>query len=155
MISTKVFRRLYATEAKQTGKLLLNLVLPHKTLISKTQVSQVNVSSTEGDMGILADHVPTIAQLKPGVVEVFKTSAADKPEKFFVSGGFAVINPDSSLNINAVEGFTLDDIDYNAAKKASDEANRRLSSATTDLERATAKIELEVYSAIEVAQKAR
>ncbi|KAJ3079545.1 delta subunit of the central stalk of mitochondrial F1F0 ATP synthase, atp16, partial [Quaeritorhiza haematococci] len=66
--------------------------------------------SSDGDMGILADHVPTVAQLKPGVVEIFVPN--EKSQRFFVSGGFAVINPDSTLNINAVEAFTLDQLDF-------------------------------------------
>jgi hypothetical protein len=44
-------------------------------------VQQVNLSATSGDMGILANHVPTIQQLKPGVVEV--VSDANKKQKFF------------------------------------------------------------------------
>jgi hypothetical protein len=44
------------------------------------EATQVNLSSSEGDMGILADHVPTIAQLNPGVLEVI---SSDKSRKFF------------------------------------------------------------------------
>ena len=33
-------------------------------------VDQVNLPSTSGDMGLLADHVPMISQLRPGVVDV-------------------------------------------------------------------------------------
>jgi F0F1-type ATP synthase epsilon subunit len=39
-------------------------------------VGQVNVSSTDGDLGILAGHVPVILQLRPGVLEVFTEGSA-------------------------------------------------------------------------------
>jgi F-type H+-transporting ATPase subunit delta len=44
--------------------------------------AQVNLPSTAGDMGILSHHVPTIVQLKPGVVEVI-TELSQPGEKFF------------------------------------------------------------------------
>ncbi|KAJ3053048.1 delta subunit of the central stalk of mitochondrial F1F0 ATP synthase, atp16 [Rhizophlyctis rosea] len=143
--------RTYATEATPgAGKLLLNFSAPHQTYLRNIEVQQVNLSSTDGDMGILADHVPTIAELKPGVIEIF--SSSDKPKKFFVSGGFASINPDSTLNINAVEAFALEDVDFDAARRALDDANRR-SNTGTDLEKVTAKVEAEVYEALLAAQK--
>jgi F-type H+-transporting ATPase subunit delta len=77
--------------------------------MSKKVVTQVNLSTTEGDMGILAGHVPTIFQLVPSVLSVV---GAESTEKYFVSGGFAVVNPDSSLNVNAVEAFPLKDLDF-------------------------------------------
>lgn len=43
-------------------------------------VKQVDLASTSGDFGILPDHVPSIALLKPGVVRVYE---ADGIKKFF------------------------------------------------------------------------
>ncbi|KAJ1566042.1 ATP synthase subunit delta, mitochondrial [Nowakowskiella sp. JEL0078] len=119
------------------------------SILNKVEATQVNLVSTDGEIGVLADHVPTIAQLVPGVLEVFTPS--EKPKKFFVSGGFAIMNPDSTLNINAVEAVPIDEIDFDAAKKASDEASRKLASATSEEEKATLKIELGVYEAISYA----
>ncbi|KAF7720605.1 delta subunit of the central stalk of mitochondrial F1F0 ATP synthase, atp16, partial [Apophysomyces ossiformis] len=42
------------------------------TIYKATDVQQVNLAATSGDTGILANHVPTIEQLNPGVVEVIK-----------------------------------------------------------------------------------
>ncbi len=58
-------------------------------------------------MGILAGHVPIVVELKPSVL----TLIGAETEKYFVSGGFAIVNPDSSLNINAVEAVKLDELD--------------------------------------------
>ncbi|CAG8524165.1 10862_t:CDS:2 [Diversispora eburnea] len=46
-------------------------------------------------------------QLKPGIIEI--TENPNSTKKYFVSGGFAVMNSNSSLDINAVEAFPLDD----------------------------------------------
>lgn len=42
---------------------------------------QVNLPATAGDMGVLANHVPTIQQLKPGVVEVM--DGGNETKSFF------------------------------------------------------------------------
>jgi F-type H+-transporting ATPase subunit delta len=57
-------------------------------------------------MGVLANHVASIEQLKPGLVEIMEESGS---KQFFLSGGFAVVQPDSKLSINAVEGYPLED----------------------------------------------
>lgn len=39
---------------------------------------QVNLAAETGDMGVLANHVPSIEQLKPGLVEVIEESGGSK-----------------------------------------------------------------------------
>ena len=39
---------------------------------------QVNVPAESGEMGILAQHVPSIEQLKPGLVEIIEESGGNK-----------------------------------------------------------------------------
>jgi F-type H+-transporting ATPase subunit delta len=41
-------------------------------------VVQVNIPAVSGEMGILAHHVPSIEQLKPGLVEVIEESGGSK-----------------------------------------------------------------------------
>lgn len=60
-------------------------------------------------------HVPTIAELRPGVVAVHKELDKDV-EKFFVSGGFAFAHADSSVEITAVEATKIEDLDPSAVK---------------------------------------
>ena len=52
-----------------------------QTFFNASPVSQVNVPSTTGEFGILPDHVPVIAALKPGVVTV--TDKDGKETKYF------------------------------------------------------------------------
>ncbi|RKP36004.1 F1 complex, delta/epsilon subunit of ATPase [Dimargaris cristalligena] len=139
-----------APVAAAAGKLTLNFVLPHQVVLSKTTVQQVNLAGSSGDLGILADHVPSIEQLKPGVVEVI-IDGSQPAKKWFVSGGFAIMNPDSSLNINAVEAFALDEIDVEAVRQQSQEAERVANGSGTEYEKAAAKAQLEVYEALQAA----
>lgn len=67
----------------------------------------MNIPATSGDMGVLANHVPSIEQLKAGILEIF-TEGGNK-EEYFVAGGFAVVQPGSKLSINAVEAYKLED----------------------------------------------
>ena len=51
--------------------------------IYKSQdVAQVNIAATSGDMGILANHVPSIESLKPGVLEVIESSGGQSKKWF-------------------------------------------------------------------------
>ncbi len=68
-----------------------------------------------GDFGVMPGHVPTVAQLRPGVVTVHKT--LDKEiEKYFVSSGFAFVHADSSTDVCAVEAVKLEDLDPEAVR---------------------------------------
>ena len=59
------------------------------------EVVQVNIAAESGEMGVLAHHVPSIEQLKPGIVEVIEESGSTKQffRTFYTigdSGGFIV-----------------------------------------------------------------
>jgi F-type H+-transporting ATPase subunit delta len=41
-----------------------------KAIYKSQDVVQVNIPAESGEMGVLANHVPSIEQLKPGLVEV-------------------------------------------------------------------------------------
>jgi F-type H+-transporting ATPase subunit delta len=52
----------------------------------------VNLAAETGEMGILANHVPSIEQLKPGLVEVIEESGS---KQFFrESSGFRILGND-------------------------------------------------------------
>ncbi|KAF9438008.1 delta subunit of the central stalk of mitochondrial F1F0 ATP synthase, atp16 [Entomortierella beljakovae] len=143
--------RSYATEAAATG-LRLNFALPHQTLYKDVSVLQVNIAADSGDMGILDSHVPSIERLRPGVVEVIESASV---KKFFVSGGFAIMNPDSTLNINAVEAFPVEDFSPEAIRNNLAEAQRLATSAPTEEEKVAARIEVEVLESLQAAVNAK
>lgn len=55
--------------------------MKQQALFSSTEVVQVNIPAATGDMGILANHVPSIEALRPGVVEVIESG--NTSQKFF------------------------------------------------------------------------
>ncbi|KIW51389.1 ATP synthase subunit delta, mitochondrial [Exophiala xenobiotica] len=142
-------RRGYAEAV--SDKIKLSLALPHQSIYKSQDVVQVNIPAESGEMGILAQHVPSIEQLKPGLVEIIQENGENK--QFFLSGGFAVVQPDSNLSINAVEGFPLEDFSEEAIKSQISEAQKIASGSGSEQDIAEAKIELEVLESLQAAMK--
>lgn len=76
-------------------KLQLKIVTPEK-LILEELVDQVTVPTTEGEITILADHIPLIASLKSGDM-VAVSNGENIP--MAVVGGFVEINKTENLTI--------------------------------------------------------
>jgi hypothetical protein len=88
-------RSLHATGARfaddaagGAGGLTLNFTMPTKSLYAETAVEMVILPGGDGMFGVMPSHVPTITELKPGVISVQET-AGGPLSKYFVSGGFA------------------------------------------------------------------
>lgn len=73
------------------------------------------VPAVTGDFGVMPGHVPTVAQLRPGVITVH-TQLDKDVEKYFVSSGFAFVHADSSADVVAVEAVKLDELDTEAVR---------------------------------------
>lgn len=117
------------------------LLPTQKVLILGGNSVQVNLSAESGDMGVLANHVPSIEQLKPGLVEVVEEQGS---KQWFVSGGFAVVQPNSSLSVNAVEAYPLEDFSAENVRNQIAEAQKVASGSGSEVDIAEANIELEV-----------
>ncbi|PCH34503.1 hypothetical protein WOLCODRAFT_87514 [Wolfiporia cocos MD-104 SS10] len=98
------------SHAEVSDKIKLSLVLPHQSIFTSTDVIEVNITATTRDMGILANHVPSIEPLCPGVVEVIESGSVSK--KWFVSGGFTTVHPNDKLTIGVVEAVSLEDFSW-------------------------------------------
>jgi len=61
----------------------------------------VIIPGADGMFGVLPGHVPTISELKPGVLEV--TTAPGEIQKYFISSGFAFAHVDSTLDVCGIE----------------------------------------------------
>jgi len=49
-----------------------------QAIFKSADVVQVNIPAESGEMGVLANHVPSIEQLKPGLVEVIEEGGSSK-----------------------------------------------------------------------------
>merc|ERR1712098_957982 len=139
-----VQRRGYAEAV--SDKIKLSLALPHQAIYKSQDVVQVNIPAESGEMGVLANHVPSIEQLKPGLVEVIEESGGAK--QFFLSGGFATVQPDSTMSINAPEGYALEDFSADAIRNQIAEAQKVANGSGSEQDIAEAKIELEVLETL-------
>jgi F-type H+-transporting ATPase subunit delta len=54
------------------------LTTSQQSVYKSQDVVQVNIPAESGEMGVLANHVPSIEQLKPGLIEVIEESGGSK-----------------------------------------------------------------------------
>jgi F-type H+-transporting ATPase subunit epsilon len=83
-----------------------NLVAPDKLLFSG-EVDQVDVPGMDGDFGVLADHAPLVALLRPGMLTVKVGADA---QRIVIFGGFAEVSP-QGLTVLADYATSLEDLD--------------------------------------------
>ena len=104
----------------------------------------------DGMFGVMPNHVPTITEVKPGVVSVQET-AGGPLTKYFVSGGFASIDSGSVLNVTVLEAVTFDELDPDAVKTGLAQYSAAYASATDDYAKSEAEIGVQVYQAMSYA----
>ena len=83
-----------------------DLVSPEKLLFSG-EVDQVDVPGSEGDFGVLAQHAPLVATLKPGILTVH---SGNNRQRIVVFGGFAEVSP-AGLTVLADNAVPIDELD--------------------------------------------
>jgi F-type H+-transporting ATPase subunit epsilon len=83
-----------------------DLVSPEKLLFSG-DVEQVDVPGSQGDFGVLANHAPYVATLRPGILTVHGASGT---QKIVVLGGFAEVSV-QGLTVLADVAEAVEDID--------------------------------------------
>eukprot|EP00567_Pseudictyota_dubia_P018427 CAMPEP_0197434182 /NCGR_PEP_ID=MMETSP1175-20131217/1949_1 /TAXON_ID=1003142 /ORGANISM="Triceratium dubium, Strain CCMP147" /LENGTH=168 /DNA_ID=CAMNT_0042962805 /DNA_START=67 /DNA_END=573 /DNA_ORIENTATION=+ len=143
-----IARRAMSSAPEASGAMTLNFNLPHETIYSGANVSQVIVPGAAGEYGITADHVPIVAQLKPGVLQIMHDGSGE-PEKYFVAGGFSLTHPNSVTDISCPEAVKLDDIDSAAVQKNFEAAKSAFSSAESGSSaQAEAQVDMEVNRAM-------
>lgn len=144
----QTLKRTYASEAAASDVLKLQFALPHNVLYQNKAVKQVNLPLQTGRAGILPNHVPIVEQLSAGVVEVFENDSTTVTKKYFVSSGFASVQPDSTLNITCAEAFELGDFDLSTVQSLKREAEKNLTSSD-EIVATDAKIQFDVLSTLE------
>ena len=83
-----------------------NLVAPDKLLFSG-EVDQVDVPGMDGDFGVLAEHAPLVALLRPGVLTV---KVGNDAQRIVLFGGFAEVSQ-QGLTVLADYATSLEDLD--------------------------------------------
>ncbi|XP_078735139.1 ATP synthase F(1) complex subunit delta, mitochondrial [Lampetra fluviatilis] len=137
----------YAEPAPASASgMALTFASPYQVFFNGGGVRQVDVPTLTGMFGILPNHVPTLAVLRPGLVTVFKDDGTSA--KFFVSSGSLTVNADSSVQLLAEEAVPIEQLDVQAARAELARAQGELSAAAGEIPRAEALIAVEASEAL-------
>ena len=121
------------------SKISFDLVSP-ENLIFNDEVGMIIVPGKDGDIGVLPGHSKLISSLRSGRVMVYGENK-DLLKSFFVSGGFAEVNPEKCI----VLGETVEEInslDKNSIEKEIQELqNKDTDASKQQILIANAKIE--------------
>ena len=117
------------------------------------RVETLQVSGSEGDLGIYPGHAPLLTAIKPGMVRVVKQHGEE--HVFYVAGGILEVQP-GHVSVLADVAVRADDLDENAALAAQKEAEEALANPGADLDYAQAAIKLsEAIAQLRIIQQIR
>ncbi|OGQ79430.1 MAG: ATP synthase F1 subunit epsilon [Deltaproteobacteria bacterium RIFOXYA12_FULL_58_15] len=103
------------------AKLNVALVTPERQ-VARVEVDMVTAPSVMGEVGILPDHQPLLANLQPGVVLL---QAGNKTERYAVSGGVLEVDR-NTVTILAETAEHASEIDEGRANDALKDASGQL-----------------------------
>lgn len=124
----------------------LQIITPQERFY-EGDVSMVELTTTEGNIGVYPNHIPLTAVVSPGVLKIHEGSEVKEAA---LMSGFLTILPESVTVMAEVVEWP-DEIDFNRAENARVRAERRLSShdgsldvlrAEMALKRALVRLEL-------------
>lgn len=108
----------------------LKLVNSERILLDR-EAEFVLLRTVVGDMGILPNHSPFVAELAIGEMKI-KTDGKD--DYYFVSGGFMEISKQNVVTILADEAMSAKEIDIERARKEVEIAEAKLKKIQEDKE---------------------
>ena len=113
-------------------------IITHEKVVFDDNVDEIYTKTTDGEMGILKNHVPVMAALDIGVTKAIKDN---QPILFTTMGGVLQFKEDEAL-ILTTTAERGDEIDVARAKEALNRAKARLadSEAEIDAKRAEAAV---------------
>lgn len=113
-------------------------IITHERVVFDEDIDELYTKTTDGEIGILKNHVPVMAALDIGVTKAIKTN---KPIYFTTMGGVLQFKDDEAL-ILTTTAERGDEIDVARAKGALSRAKARLedSEAEIDAKRAEAAV---------------
>ena len=107
-------------------KFQLEVISPERVFYTG-EVEMVELTTTEGDIGVYADHMPLTTIVAPGVLTITENSEDDVIREAAVLEGFLEILPDK-VTILAQSCEWPEEIDMKRALEAKARAERRIKS---------------------------
>jgi F-type H+-transporting ATPase subunit epsilon len=114
-------------------------VVSAETQIFTGLVQHVQVTGSEGELGIFPGHAPLITGIQPGMVRVVKQFGEE--ELIYVAGGVLEVQP-SHITVLADTAVRAEDLDEAAAAEAKKHAEEKMANSGGDFDYAEAAIEL-------------
>ncbi|CAX62117.1 MULTISPECIES: F0F1 ATP synthase subunit epsilon [Erwinia] len=102
-------------------------------------VQSIQVSGTEGELGIRPNHAPLLTAIKPGMVHIVKQQGEE--EYIYLSGGVLEVQP-GAVTVLADTAIRGTDLDEARAMEAKRKAEEHMNSSHGDVDFATASAEL-------------
>ncbi|MCC3702960.1 F0F1 ATP synthase subunit epsilon [Rouxiella badensis] len=116
----------------------LDVVSAEKRMFSGL-VQKIQVTGSEGELGIFPGHAPLLTAIKPGMVRIVKEHGEE--EYIYLSGGILEVQPNAStvLADTAIRGVDLDEARALEAKRKAEE---HINGSHGDVDYAQASAEL-------------
>jgi F-type H+-transporting ATPase subunit epsilon len=130
------------------AKVAFRLVMPEREILA-TEADMVVVPGSEGDFGVLHGHAPLISTVRPGVLEVLQGNKVE--QRFIVAGGFAEVTPER-CTVLADEATPFDEVTAEDLAERERQAERDITDAGNDAEKAAAEKALAVARDLRRAQ---
>ena len=115
----------------------LQVIAPDRVFLEE-DADMVELTTTEGEIGVLKDHIPLTAIVAPGILRIKKDG---QQKEAALLEGFVEILPDKVV-ILAESCEWPEEIDINRANEAKLRAERRLKSADAEMNEARAELAL-------------
>ena len=116
----------------------LDVVSAEKEIFSGL-VEHIQVTGSEGELGIYPGHAPLISAIKPGMVRLVKQYGDE--EVIYVAGGFLEVQP-GNVTVLADTAVRADDLDEQSAEEAKRRAEEHIANPGSDFDYAEAAHEL-------------
>lgn len=122
----------------ETGRYFkLQVIAPDRVFLEE-DAEMVELTTTEGEIGVLKDHIPLTAIVAPGILRVKKDG---QQKEAALHEGFLEILPDKVV-ILAESCEWPEEIDINRANEAKIRAERRLKGADAEINETRAELAL-------------
>jgi F-type H+-transporting ATPase subunit epsilon len=116
----------------------LDVVSAEQQMFSGT-VQSIQVSGSEGELGIRPNHAPLLTAIKPGMVRIVKQHGEE--EVIYLSGGVLEVQP-GAVTVLADTAIRGSDLDEARALEAKRKAEEHMNSSHGDVDFAMASAEL-------------
>lgn len=116
-----------------TQTIQFDLVSPESKIVSEA-VTMAVIPGIEGDFGVLNGHMPLVASVGAGVVEVYRDDMQQVTDRVFVSGGVADVT-DTQCTLLAEQAVNVNDINKSDIQQQVADLQEAFDMAENDIEK--------------------